>query len=210
MMPKSSMLLTLTGPSPRPPGCHSARGDGALFLVERLRVGLSGLRERRDIREPACPEGTYFDQAHLTRSLKYLMTDAGGDCSRATVTKTWLVAGYLLTAVVALFLTFDTVIKVLRLAPAVQGTTALGYPADTVLWIGMIELVGLALYLVPRTAVLGAILLTGHLGGAIATHVHVGSPLLSHTLFPIYVALLLWGGLYLREPRLRELVPFRR
>ena len=101
-----------------------------------------------------------------------------------TVTKKWLVAGYLLTA--------------------------LGYPADTVLWIGMIELVCLALYLVPRTAVLGAILLTGHLGGAIATHVRVGSPLLSHTLFPIYVALLLWGGLYLREPRLRELVPFRR
>jgi DoxX-like family len=126
-----------------------------------------------------------------------------------TVTKKWLVAGYLLTALVALFLTFDTVIKVLRLAPAVQGTTALGYPADTVLWIGMIELVCLALYLVPRTAVLGAILLTGHLGGAIATHVRVGSPLLSHTLFPIYVALLLWGGLYLREPRLRELVPFR-
>jgi hypothetical protein len=127
-----------------------------------------------------------------------------------TVTKKWLVAGYLLTALVALFLTFDTVIKVLRLAPAVQGTTALGYPADTVLWIGMIELVCLALYLVPRTAVLGAILLTGHLGGAIATHVRVGSPLLSHTLFPIYVALLLWGGLYLREPRLRELAPFRR
>jgi DoxX-like family len=117
---------------------------------------------------------------------------------------------YLLTALVALFLTFDTVIKVLRLAPAVQGTTALGYPADTVLWIGMIELACLALYLVPRTAVLGAILLTGHLGGAIATHVRVGSPLLSHTLFPIYVALLLWGGLYLREPRLRELVPLRR
>jgi DoxX-like family len=119
-------------------------------------------------------------------------------------------AGFVLTTLVALFLTFDTVIKVLRLAPAVQGTTALGYPANTVLWIGMIELVCLALYLVPRTAVLGAILLTGHLGGAIATHVRVGSPLMSHTLFPIYVALLLWGGLYLREPRLRELVPIRR
>ena len=124
--------------------------------------------------------------------------------------KNWLVAGYTLTALVALFLTFDTVMKVLRLSPAVQGTTALGYPADTVLWIGMIELVCLALYLVPRTAVLGAILLTGYLGGAIATHVRVGSPLLSHTLFPIYVAVLLWGGLYLREPRLRALVPFRR
>jgi hypothetical protein len=118
-------------------------------------------------------------------------------------------AGQILTAIVALFLAFDTIIKVLRLAPAVQGTTALGYPAETVLWIGMIELVCLALYLVPRTAVLGALLLTGYLGGAIATHVRVGSPLLSHTLFPIYVALMAWGGLYLREKRVRELVPFR-
>jgi DoxX-like family len=120
------------------------------------------------------------------------------------------IAGYVLTAFVALFLTFDTVLKVLRLAPAVQGTTELGYPAGTVLWIGMIELVCLALYLVPRTSVLGALLLTGYLGGAIATHVRVGSPLVSHTLFPIYVALMVWGGLYLREPRLRELLPLRR
>jgi hypothetical protein len=124
-------------------------------------------------------------------------------------TKT-LVAGYVLTTLVSLFLAFDTVIKVLMLAPAVQGTAQLGYPANTVVWIGMIELVCLVLYLVPRTSVLGALLLTGYLGGAIATHVRVGSPLLSHTLFPIYVALLTWGGLYLREPRLRELVPFRR
>jgi DoxX-like family len=120
------------------------------------------------------------------------------------------IAGYVLTAFVALFLTFDTVLKVLKLAPAVQGTTELGYPVGTVLWIGMIELVCLALYLVPRTSVLGALLLTGYLGGAIATHVRVGSPLVSHTLFPIYVALMVWGGLYLREPRLRELLPFRR
>jgi len=128
----------------------------------------------------------------------------------SSVAKKSLVAGYVLTALVALFLTFDTVIKVLRLPPAIQGTTALGYPADTVLWIGMIELVCLGLYLTPRTSVLGAVLLTGYLGGAIATHVRVGSPLLSHTLFPIYVALVLWGGLYLRETRLRALVPFRR
>ena len=126
------------------------------------------------------------------------------------VAKKQLVAGYVLTAFVALFLTFDTVIKVLRLPPAIQGTTELGYPADTVLWIGIIELVCAGLYLVPRTSVLGALLLTGYLGGAIATHVRVGSPLLSHTLFPIYVALVLWGGLYLREARLRALVPFRR
>ena len=115
-----------------------------------------------------------------------------------------------LTALGALFLTFDTIIKVLALAPAVQGTVQLGYEADAVIWIGAIELVCLVLYLVPRTAVLGALLLTGYLGGAVASHVRLGSPLFSHILFPIYIALLLWGGLYLRETRLRELVPFRR
>ena len=119
------------------------------------------------------------------------------------------IAGYALTAFVALFLTFDTVLKVLQLAPAVQGTTELGYPASTVLTIGLIELVCLVLYLIPRTSVLGALVLTGYLGGAIATHVRIGSPLPTHTLFPIYVALMVWGGLYLRESRLRELLPFR-
>lgn len=119
-------------------------------------------------------------------------------------------AGYVLTALAGLFLTFDTAVKVLELAPGVEGTTQLGYPAHTVLWIGLIELVCLVLYLVPRTSVLGALLLTGYLGGAMATHVRVGSPLVSHTLFPIYIALMAWGGLYLRETRLRELVPFRR
>jgi DoxX-like family len=125
-------------------------------------------------------------------------------------TKTQRRTGAVLTTLVALFLTFDTVIKVLTLAPAIEGTTALGYPADRVFPIGVIELGCLALYLIPGTSVLGAILLTGYLGGAIATHVRVGSPLLSHTLFPIYVAALVWGGLFLREGRLRELLPFRR
>ena len=130
--------------------------------------------------------------------------------STSSVARKSVAAGYVLTALVALFLTFDTVLKVLTLAPAVQGTTDLGYPAGTVLPIGVIELVCLGLYLVPRTSVLGALLLTGYLGGAIATHVRTSSPLLSHTLFPIYVACLVWGGLYLREPRLQALVPFRR
>jgi hypothetical protein len=108
-----------------------------------------------------------------------------------------------------MFLTFDVVLKVLRLGPAVEGTVALGYPADSVQWIGVAELVCLALYLVPRTSVLGALLLTGYLGGATATHVRIGSPWLTHILFPSYVALFVWGGLYLREPRLRELLPLR-
>jgi len=119
------------------------------------------------------------------------------------------IAGYVLTGLVAAFLTFDTVMKLLQLAPAVQGTTELGYPAGTVVVIGAIELVCLVLYLIPPTSVLGALLLTGYLGGAIATHVRVGSPLPTHTLFPIYVALMVWGGLYLRESRLRDLLPFR-
>ena len=120
------------------------------------------------------------------------------------------VASFILTALVALFLTVDTLVKILRLAPAIQATPDLGYPASAVAWIGVIELVCLVLYLIPRTSVLGAILLTGYLGGAIATHVRADSALFSQTLFPIYIALMFWGALYLREPRLRDLVPFRR
>jgi hypothetical protein len=119
------------------------------------------------------------------------------------------IAGIVCTSVAALFLAFDTILKVLRLDPAVEGTTSLGYPADSVLWIGGIEMMCLVLYLVPRTTVLGALLMTGYLGGAVATHVRIASPLLTHTLFPVYVALILWAGLYLREPRLRALAPFR-
>ena len=126
------------------------------------------------------------------------------------VTQKRPLAGYVLTALVALFLGFDTIIKVLALAPAVQGTTQLGYPAQSVLWIGIIELGCVVLYLAPRTSVLGALLLTGYLGGAVASHLRLGAPLFSHTLFPIYVAALLWGGLYLRETRLGSLLPFRR
>jgi len=127
-----------------------------------------------------------------------------------TETRIRLTGGYVLTTLVVLFLSFDSVLKVLALAPAVQGTTQLGYPAESVVWIGTIELVCLIMYLVPRTAVLGALLLTGYLGGAVASQLQVGAPLFSHILFPIYVAVLLWGGLYLREPRLRDLTPVRR
>jgi hypothetical protein len=126
---------------------------------------------------------------------------------RAT-TITW--AGRTATALVGLFLLFDAAIKVLRLSFAVEATTQLGYPAATVFPIGVVELVCLALYAIPRTSVLGAILLTGHLGGAVATHLRVGSPLAGYTLFPLYVAALLWGGLYLRNERLRAVVPLTR
>ena len=122
---------------------------------------------------------------------------------------TMLWAGRIMSALAVLFLLFDSVIKVMKLAPAVEGTTRLGYPESAVLGIGIIELVCLVVYVIPRTSVLGAILLTGYLGGAVATHLRVGDPLFSHVLFPTYLGVLLWGGLYVREPRLRALIPLR-
>ena len=116
----------------------------------------------------------------------------------------------ILTVIPILFLTFDTVIKLMRVDPVIDSFNQLGYPARLALAIGLLELVCLVLYIVPATSVLGAVLLTGYLGGAIATHVRVESPLLTHVMFPIYVALFLWGGLFLREPRLRMLIPARR
>ena len=123
------------------------------------------------------------------------------------VSRSTLMIGYTLTGLAALFLAFDTVMKLLAVKQAVQSTTELGYPASAVFTIGVIELCCLALYLVPATSVSDAILLVGYLGGAVATQVHVGNPLASHVLFPMYVAAVLWGGLYLREPRLRALLP---
>jgi len=118
--------------------------------------------------------------------------------------------GLACSGLAVLFLVFDTVLKVLKLAPAIEGTMALGFPADSVRWIGIVELACVVLYVVPRTSVFGGLLLTGYLGGAVAAHVRISNPLVTHTLFPVYVALLLWGGLYLREKRLRDLVPLRR
>jgi hypothetical protein len=114
-----------------------------------------------------------------------------------------------LSGLAVLFLAFDATLKLLRVPEAIESTSQLGYPVSTLLTIGLIEVACLIIYLLPRTAILGAVLWTGYLGGAIATHVRVGNPLFSHTLFPIYVAALLWGGLWLREPRLSALLPFR-
>ncbi|MGH9885163.1 MAG: DoxX family protein [bacterium] len=115
-------------------------------------------------------------------------------------------AGRVLSGLVVLFLTMDAGMKVLSLPPAVEGSTQLGYPESAIVPIGLILLACLVVYVVPRTAVLGAVLLTGYLGGAIATHVRVGNPLLSHTLFPIYVAAMVWGGLWLRDGRVRAML----
>jgi hypothetical protein len=115
----------------------------------------------------------------------------------------------ILTAIPVLFLLFDGVTKLILIKPVVDAMPTLGYPVSLARPIGTILLVCLVIYVIPRTAVLGAILLTGFLGGAVATNVRVGNPLFSHVLFPVYVALMLWGGLYLRDARLRALIPFR-
>lgn len=116
-----------------------------------------------------------------------------------------------MSGLVILFLLFDAGIKLVPLQIVTETSAQLGLPTDAAFarLLGSLTLVGVALYAVPRTAVLGAILLTGYLGGAIATHLRIGSPLFSHVLFGFYLGVLIWGGLYLRDPRLRRLIPFR-
>lgn len=111
--------------------------------------------------------------------------------------------GRILSGVISALLTADAVAKVLEVPAVLEGSKNLGYPEGTVFGIGVVLLASVVIYLVPRTAAFGALLLTGYLGGAIATHVRVESPLFSHTLFPIYVALFVWGGLVLRDAQLR-------
>jgi hypothetical protein len=115
-------------------------------------------------------------------------------------------SGRTLSALVILFLVFDGTIKVMELDVATQTTAQLGYPVSVVFGIGILTLVIAALYAIPRTSVLGAILLTGLLGGAIATHLRVGSPIFTHMLFGLYLGLAAWGGLVLRDDRLRAMI----
>jgi hypothetical protein len=115
--------------------------------------------------------------------------------------------GRIITALVGLFLLFDSVVKLAKAPSAVQGTVQLGYPEGTVVPIGLVLLASLAFYLIPRTSILGAILLTGYLGGATATMVRVSSP---WVLFPVVIGMLVWAGLYFRDEQLRALIPLRR
>jgi len=134
------------------------------------------------------------------------------DTQTALVSKKGLWAGRLMSGLVVAFLAIDVVIKFLRPAPApvLETFAHVGWPLSLAPVLGTILLVSTALYVIPKTSVLGAILLTGYLGGAVATHLRAGDPLFSHVLFPTYLGVLLWGGLYLREDRLRALIPLRR
>lgn len=119
--------------------------------------------------------------------------------------KRMLWISYILSALPALLLLFSGAMKLMRPPSVIEGFVRLGYDESLALGIGTVELLCTMLYLIPRTSALGAILLTGYLGGAIATHVRMGEPFYA----PILLGLFVWGGLFLREERLRALIPLR-
>ena len=118
--------------------------------------------------------------------------------------------GWALTGLFILFMLFDVAIKWLDLAVVDEAMLQLGYPRGMGFWIGVLETILLVLYIAPRTSVLGAVLFMGVFGGAIASHLRVGDPLFSHDLFGVYLGLVMWGGLWLRDPALRAVFPLRR
>jgi hypothetical protein len=126
------------------------------------------------------------------------------------ISTTALWTGRILSGLVVLFLLFDGAIKLIPLDVVIETSRQLGIPTDLAFTLGVLTLASALLYAYSKTSLLGAILLTGYLGGAIYVHVRAGSPLFSHTLFGVYLGILLWGGLYLRDERLRLIFPWRR
>jgi hypothetical protein len=129
---------------------------------------------------------------------------SAGSGTRAANTKLW--TARILGALLLLFLVMDGAGKVMRLAPYVEGTAKVGFPDGSLVPLGLVLLASTLLYAIPRTAVLGAVLLTGYLGGATATHVRMGQPFV----FPVVFGVLVWACLYLRDARIRALLPFHR
>lgn len=135
--------------------------------------------------------------------LDFSTTFTAGSTS-AAISRAAVWTGRTVTGIISLLLAMDAGVKVFMLGPAVEGTAQLGFPPNIVFPLGVFQVLSLLLYLFPRTSVLGAVLWTGYLGGAVATHVRLDNPLLTHTLSPVYVAIMLWGGLWLRDRRLRN------
>jgi hypothetical protein len=131
-------------------------------------------------------------------------TNQSGSISRKSQ---W--AGRIITGLVVTFLLFDAMIHLLKPAPVVEGFAKLGYPLRFAVPLGITEFACILLYVVPRTSIIGAILLTGYLGGAIAIQLPTGNSLFGEVLFPVYVGVFLWGGIYLRDDRLRSMIPIR-
>lgn len=128
--------------------------------------------------------------------------------SHDTISNKQLWAGRILSGLPAAFMLMDGGMKLFKPAPVIKATVQLGYPESVIVGLGIVLLASTFLYLIPRTALLGAVLLTGYLGGAVASNVRAGTPLFNIT-FPIFVGVLLWGGLWFRDHRLRELLPLR-
>jgi hypothetical protein len=129
--------------------------------------------------------------------------------SEPAISKAAVGAGWVLTAFTVLFMGFDSVTKLALEHHVVEATTKIGYPVAVLRPLGLILLLCTILYAIPRTAILGAILLTGYLGGAVASKVRIEDPLFSSILFGVYFGMVAWGGLYLRDRRLREEIPLR-
>ncbi|MDB5433606.1 MAG: Arginine/ornithine antiporter ArcD [Caulobacter sp.] len=127
-----------------------------------------------------------------------------------TTSKPMLWTGRVFSGLFVLFILMDLTMKFIGRPEVAASMTQLGWPTHLSITLAVLLSVCLVLYLIPQTAILGAVLFTGYLGGAMATHLRVGSPLFSHVLFSIYVALFMWGGLWLRDARLRNLFPLRR
>src|SRR5699024_9995023 len=124
----------------------------------------------------------------------------------SNISKTSRTIGWVLSIIVILFMLFDVFGKFTQPDAVVQGTMNLGYPASSITLLGIILLICTILYAIPNTNLLGAVLMTGYLGGAVATHIRVSNPLFTHILFPVYLGILLWLGLYLRSVKLRNLL----
>ena len=124
-----------------------------------------------------------------------------------TISKPKRWTSYVMSGLVIIFMLIDSTMKFVKPAAVIQGTLELGYTEQHIPIIGFLGLISTLLYAIPRTSVLGAVLLTGYFGGAVATHLRLNNPLFTHTLFTVYFGILIWGGLWLRNSRLRELFP---
>lgn len=138
---------------------------------------------------------------HETLSTKATRTAPSGTARKV---------GYVLSALFVLFMLFDGIIHILNLQTVKDASAELGLPDSLALTAGVVQLICLALYVIPRTSVLGAILLTGYLGGAVLTNLRAEQPLVSTTLFAVYAGIVMWAGLYLRDEKVREIIPLRR
>lgn len=138
-----------------------------------------------------------------TNSIDLKETTITRSNSKGRIWASWIMSG-----LVILFMLFDSMFKFIQSAEVAQVTIDLGYQAHHIAVLGMLGLLSTLLYILPRTSALGAILLTGYFGGAVATHLRLDNPLFSHILFSVYLGILAWGGLWLRDERVRKLIPF--